>query len=640
MQTMQIDNTRTARGLTADSGSGVESLLEQADPCATLTRMAGRLLQLMAGLSGSLAAGLLAAQTDFTLEILAPRGEPLSSPRELIHILGRSTPGARVNVAGEPVTVYATGVFARDRVPLALGANRILVEATHPDGRRLQRTLEFERTAPVAAVQWPTDRLFLDGASLRPSETLRVAPGEPVEVAVRATPGQRVQARLAGQRWQVLPELTQARGSYRALLRFAGSDDIAAAPVQIRISAVTLPPGAGPRSLTALTPGSVGQWRADPERLFVVGADGADLLHGLHEVRLGGPNLAELGTGTVLQVTGQQGDKLRVQLAPDSSAWVEQRALALAPAGTPRQHAFFSSLSVAGTGDGDLVTIPLNAGVPYVVRAVADAAGHQQLEVELFNTHHATTWITHRASARVVRELSAEQAGPERVRVRIALHEPRLWGWRVERSATALRIVLRAKPSMAVQGSPLAGLRVALEAGHGGSSNLGAIGATVSAEKDVNRWTVAALKAELESVGALVSLVREGDDNPSLRERAQRVLDSQAQLFVSVHANASDTSQGFLRSTGVSTYYKHANGRDLAAAVQQRLLALTGLNDFGLVGNFNYAPIRLVTWAPAILVEQAFMSHPGDEAQLLDPVFRATLARAVRLGLEDFLRTP
>lgn len=70
------------------------------------------------------------------------------------------------------------------------------------------------------------------------------------------------------------------------------------------------------------------------------------------------------------------------------------------------------------------------------------------------------------------------------------------------------------------------------------------------------------------------------------------------------------------------------------------MLEQTGLDDFGLIGNFNYAPIRLVTWMPAALVEQAFVSHPGDEARLLDPAFRALMAKAVRLGLEDFLRLP
>lgn len=580
------------------------------------------------------------AQSDLGLVLLSPRVERTSTVRELVHVLGRATPGSQVKVGGEPVTVYATGVFARDRVPLVLGANRISIEATGASGQKIEHILEIERTPAPAVTQWPTDRLFLDGASLRPAQTLHVAPGEGVEVALRATPGQRVEAKLGGQRWQPLAELGRGSGQYRALLAFSGTDDVPAAPVQIRISALTLPVKVKPRVITAQTPGAAGQWRSDPERLFAVGPEGAELVHGLHEVRLGGPNLAELTPGVLLHVTGQQGERLRVQLAPDSVGWVDQRAVTPALTGTPRPHAFFYSLSVVGTGDGDLVTVPLSASVPYAVRVVADAAGRQQLEVELFSTHHATTWITHRASARVVRELSAEQLGLDRVRVRIALHEPRLWGWRVERTAAALRIVLRPKPTLAAQGSPLAGLRVALEPGHGGPDNLGAIGATATPEKDVNRWTVAALKAELEAAGALVTVVREGDDNPTLRDRARRVLESQAQLFVSVHANASDTSQGYLRTSGTSTYYKHANARDLAAAVQQRLLGQTGLDDFGLVGNFNYAPIRLVTWAPAILVEQAFMSHPGDEAKLLDPAFRATLARAVRQGLEDFLRAP
>jgi N-acetylmuramoyl-L-alanine amidase len=113
---------------------------------------------------------------------------------------------------------------------------------------------------------------------------------------------------------------------------------------------------------------------------------------------------------------------------------------------------------------------------------------------------------------------------------------------------------------------------------------------------------------------------------------------SQAALFVSVHANAADTTLGYLRAAGTSTYYKHAGSRDLAASVQQRLLDDTGLPDFGLIGAFNYAPIRLVTSMPAVLVEQAFVSNPAEEALLLDPAFRSRLARAVRLGIEDFLR--
>jgi N-acetylmuramoyl-L-alanine amidase len=41
---------------------------------------------------------------------------------------------------------------------------------------------------------------------------------------------------------------------------------------------------------------------------------------------------------------------------------------------------------------------------------------------------------------------------------------------------------------------------------------------------------------------------------------------------------------------------------------------------------------------PAMLVEQAFMSNPEDEAKMLDPAFRAVMARAIRLGIEDWLK--
>lgn len=574
------------------------------------------------------------------IELLSPRDTPpVTTSRELIHILGRTTAGASVRINGETVPVFATGIFARDRVPLAEGANQIVIEASLPGaaGTPTRQVLHVERLAAPPAVQWPVDRLFVDGASLRPDQAQLVAPGETVEVAARATPGQHVEARLAGQRW--LPLRETAPGRYRSALRFAGDGDVAAAPVLLRVRQRGLPRGAGShKTIVVATPGAAGQWHADPERLFVAGELGAGLLHGPHEVRLGGPFLAEVPPGTLLQANGRRGEHLRVMLAPHTVAWVAEAQVQPAPPGTAKPQVHFTNLSVTGGPDGDIVSIPLAEPVPYAVRDAVDADGRHTLEVEIFGAHHATTWISHRATARLVREVSVLQAGPERLLLRVLPHATRLWGWRAERTPAALRIVLRPAPAIAATGGPLAGLHIAIEAGHGGPDNTGAIGATGVPEKDINRLTADALQAELESAGASVTMVRAADDNPSLRERARRVLDSPAQLFVSVHANAADTSQGFLRVSGTSTYYKHALSRDLAAAVQQRLLEHTGLPDFGLVGNFNYAPIRLVSWMPAVLVEQAFVSHPGDEAQLLDPAFRGRLAQAVRAGIEDFVR--
>lgn len=577
------------------------------------------------------------------LEILAPRGEALRSTRGVVHLLGRTSAGSTVRVNGEAVEVFASGVFAGDGLALVAGANRIVVEATSAAGASTSMVVTVQRVEAPPGPVWPVDGTWLDGSSLMPAELHRLAPGEAVEVALRATQGRLVQAALPGEGWQRLHELSPGR--YRGLLQFGSAGDVEPAPVRVRVM-----PAAGPvrspgrvarpagRGLTALTPGLVGQWRADPSRLFAVGPDGVEPTHGLHEVRLGGPAWGELPPGTLLQASGERGAQLRLALSPDTALWAPRAALVPAPAGTRPAQAAFTSVSVSGEDSSDLIRVPLATPLPYAVRARRDAGGRHALEIELCGAHHATTWITHRRSPRLVEELQVEQAGPGRVRLTAWLKTPRLWGWRVEPVAGALQVRLLPAPPSVATATPLQGLRIALEAGHGGPTNLGAVGATGTPEKDFNRWTTDALAAELLAAGAVVIDIRRGDSNPGLRERARMAEAEGAQLYVSVHANATDPSGGYLRVSGASTFYKHSPSMPLAAAVHRRVLAATGLPDFGLVGNFNYAPLRLLTAMPALLVEQAFVTHPGDEARLLDPAFRAQLARAVRLGIEDGLR--
>jgi N-acetylmuramoyl-L-alanine amidase len=576
------------------------------------------------------------------LEVLAPQGEALRSTRSVVHLLGRTSAGSVVRINGERVPVFGSGVFARDGLALAMGANRFVVEATSAAGASTSMALTVTRVDPPPGPRWPVDAGWIDGSSLQPAEAMRVAPGEPVEVALRATPGRLVQAALPGGAWQRLAEV--ALGRYRGFLAFERADDIEPAPVRVRLLPVAAP-GSRPRSarpaarpLVALTPGLVGQWRPDATRLFAVGPEGVEPTHGLHEVRLGGPSWGALPAGTLLQASGERGAHLRLALTPDTAVWAPRAALLPAAAGTPPPQVALSTVSVAGEDDADLVRVALGAPVPYAVRARRDATGRMALEIDICGAHHAATWVTHRRAPRSVDELVVEQAGPGRVRITAWLRTPRLWGWRVEPAPGALQVRLLPVPPSVGTATPLQGLRIALEAGHGGPTNLGAVGATGTPEKDFNRWTTDTLATELLAAGAQLVDIRPGDTNPTLRERAARAETEAAQLYVSVHANAADTAGGYLRVSGASTYYKHAPSQPLAAAVHRRLLAATALPDFGLVGNFNYAPLRLLTAMPSVLVEQAFVSHPGDEAQLLDPAFRARLAQAVRLGIEDALR--
>jgi N-acetylmuramoyl-L-alanine amidase len=181
-------------------------------------------------------------------------------------------------------------------------------------------------------------------------------------------------------------------------------------------------------------------------------------------------------------------------------------------------------------------------------------------------------------------------------------------------------------------------LTIALEPGHGGS-NAGARGISGSLEKDINRMAVAELSDQFQKAGARTVIVREDDEDLPLSERTRRAIASNANLFISVHANSAGHERGYLRVSGTSTYYKWSFSRDFADAIHSRLLEYTRLDDFGNVGNFNYSPIRMNTWMPAMLVEQAFMSNPEDEARMLDPEFRKRMMQGVVKGTEDWLKT-
>jgi len=87
---------------------------------------------------------------------------------------------------------------------------------------------------------------------------------------------------------------------------------------------------------------------------------------------------------------------------------------------------------------------------------------------------------------------------------------------------------------------------------------------------------------------------------------------------------------------GTSTYWHNPFWAPLAQTIYDRMLE-TGLAEFGVVGSFNYTVTR-TSQMPAVLVEQAFMSHAGDEEKLADPEFRQLMAVKILEGIVDYLK--
>jgi N-acetylmuramoyl-L-alanine amidase/putative methionine-R-sulfoxide reductase with GAF domain len=215
-------------------------------------------------------------------------------------------------------------------------------------------------------------------------------------------------------------------------------------------------------------------------------------------------------------------------------------------------------------------------------------------------------------------------------------------------------------------------MRIVVDAGHGGW-DLGTVGRRGLLEKDVVLEIAQRLGKLLESrLGADVILTRDGDNYIPLDERAEMANQSQADLFVSVHANYSDLPS----ARGIETYYtnfftatnvkdkdvesrdsdhaKNSNtaalsaaelhgkieqSRRLAASVQRSLYGTLSVQNPGLrdrgVKEASYV-VLTETSMPGILAEVSFVSSPTDEQKLRSDGYREQIAEALYKGIARY----
>jgi N-acetylmuramoyl-L-alanine amidase/putative methionine-R-sulfoxide reductase with GAF domain len=215
-------------------------------------------------------------------------------------------------------------------------------------------------------------------------------------------------------------------------------------------------------------------------------------------------------------------------------------------------------------------------------------------------------------------------------------------------------------------------LRIVVDAGHGGW-DLGTVGRRGLLEKDVVLEIAQRLGKLLESrLGAEVILTRNDDNYIPLDERAGVANHSQADLFISVHANYSDLPS----ARGVETYYtnffsapnakdKDVESRDpdhaksasttaltaaelhdrieqsrrLAASVQRSLYGTLSVQNPGLRDRGVKAASYVVlteTSMPGILAEVSFVSSPTDEQKLRSDGYREQIAEALYKGIARY----
>ncbi len=562
------------------------------------------------------------------VNIIRPKdGDTVFSDK--VHILGRTNPENRISINNQDVPVFSTGAFALDNIPLLPGENRIRLTAVTPEDVMTSREIL------LISAERPVKEEEAGIKILEPSQDMSILPGDVLEIRARGPLGMTAEVSLFEGR-QVVPLTESANedhdstGIYSLLYRVPSGVVEQPSPAIIRMKAA----GSEEWALEAASTGKIEIWDGTKVRVGEATEDGTAITFGTHTVRLGGPYLVEMPEGTRFEVIGRQGERYRIRLSSSLTGWVTAKFARILPDGTPLPQAMFTSFTVSGDEQYDKIWFPMKEKV--IVAITPEYGRDIFLQMDFFNTHFAATWISHKTGAQVIGTVTGRQMEDGRFRVTVPLRGNMIWGYWLEREENGnLVLCVRRPPALAPRPeSALKGLKIAIEAGHGGSGS-GAVGFMGTNEKTVNTMAVKATRKVLEERGAEVVEVRPGDSNPSLGERTEMAFQEGCHFYLSIHANAAGTDRGFLRVSGTSTYFRDPQNEPAARYVYDNLLKL-GWDEFGVVGNFHYYPLR-DTRMPSMLVEQAFMSHPGDEARLLDPEYQREQALAIVDGMEKFL---
>lgn len=210
---------------------------------------------------------------------------------------------------------------------------------------------------------------------------------------------------------------------------------------------------------------------------------------------------------------------------------------------------------------------------------------------------------------------------------------------------------------------------IVIDPGHGGKDP-GAFGGDTRKERIIVLSISKKLREILTQRGYTVLMTRDTNRFIPLRERTAFAIQHKADLFLSIHANGSESS----KARGIETYYldvastdkaseiiaarenadsgysiqelekllkgiiqesKSEDSRRLAGYVQQALVQATGAIDRG-VKHARFV-VLIGTNVPAVLIETGFVSNPTEGRKLTTPAYQHKIATAIAEGIDRFL---
>jgi len=180
--------------------------------------------------------------------------------------------------------------------------------------------------------------------------------------------------------------------------------------------------------------------------------------------------------------------------------------------------------------------------------------------------------------------------------------------------------------------APAARAVVLVDPGHGGRDP-GAIGIGGLRETNIVLPVGLEVARLLEQRGVQVVLTRSDERDVSLSSRVALAERVDADVFVSIHANAINLSRTDI--SGLETYY-YGSGARLARLIHNSILQSVGVRDRG-VRRARFFVLRK-TSMPSVLVEVGFVTGAEDAPKLASPAYQSQMAAAIAQGILQYLQ--
>lgn len=276
------------------------------------------------------------------------------------------------------------------------------------------------------------------------------------------------------------------------------------------------------------------------------------------------------------------------------------------------------------------ISVRLPSGVSFSDLSVEDQYWNQKIvftlpgELEQFYQNNRIL-----SPYSVVNDIAVSQNNGK---TKIVLSTSRIQGYNVQKSTDGFTVKL---------GNPseIYGKIIVLDAGHGGIDPGARAGGYN--EKDINFTILNKYAKEyFDDSDIKVYFSRTTDTKIDLYERANFASRVEADLFISLHMNAADSSS----ANGTSVYYSALNtsvaggltSQMMASEFTARLSAALGTKNRGVMTQ-NFVVVK-ETRMPAVLIELAFITNSSDRKIITNPTMQKKAAKTIFETVTELFR--